>query len=53
MAQIMEYFYGPEKADLRQPTRYPQVIASVMGFAFISFLVTLNYYGKLKPMPLS
>jgi hypothetical protein len=20
MAQIMEYFYGPEKADLRQPT---------------------------------
>ena len=29
-------------------TRYPQVLASVMGFAFISFLVTLNYYGKLK-----
>jgi proton glutamate symport protein len=32
-------------------TRYPQVIASVMGFAFISFLVTLNYYGKLKLRP--
>jgi Na+/H+-dicarboxylate symporter len=29
-------------------TRYPQVVASVMGFAFISFLATLNYYGKLK-----
>lgn len=29
-------------------TRYPQVIASVMGFAFISFLVTLNYYGRLS-----
>jgi Na+/H+-dicarboxylate symporter/ABC-type amino acid transport substrate-binding protein len=32
-------------------TRYPQVIASVMGFAFVSFLVTLNYYGKLKLRP--
>jgi hypothetical protein len=29
-------------------TRYPQVIASVMGFAFVSFLVTLNYYGRLR-----
>ena len=29
-------------------TRYGQVVASVMGFAFISFLVTLNYYGHLK-----
>ncbi len=30
-------------------TRYGQVVASVMGFAFISFLVTLGYYGKLAP----
>lgn len=29
-------------------TRYGQVVASVMGFTFITFLVTLNYYGKLK-----
>lgn len=29
-------------------TRYGQVVASVMGFAFISLLVTSNYYGKLK-----
>ncbi len=29
-------------------TRYGQVVASVMGFAFITFLVTLNYYGKLQ-----
>ncbi|MEM9683148.1 MAG: cation:dicarboxylase symporter family transporter [Pseudomonadota bacterium] len=29
-------------------TRYGQVVASVMGFAFISILVTLNYYGRLK-----
>ncbi|MEH6547178.1 MAG: transporter substrate-binding domain-containing protein, partial [Sneathiella sp.] len=29
-------------------TRYGQVLASVMGFAFITFLVTLRYYGKLK-----
>ena len=28
-------------------TRYGQVLASVMGFAFITFLTTLNYYGKL------
>ncbi|MEH6527591.1 MAG: cation:dicarboxylase symporter family transporter [Sneathiella sp.] len=29
-------------------TRYGQVLASVMGFTFITFLVTLRYYGKLK-----
>ena len=29
-------------------TRYPQVLASVMGFGFVSFLVTLNYYGRLS-----
>ncbi|USG60170.1 cation:dicarboxylase symporter family transporter [Sneathiella marina] len=29
-------------------TRYGQVLVSVMGFAFITFLVTLRYYGKLK-----
>jgi len=28
-------------------TRYGQVAASVMGFAFVTFLVTLSYYGKL------
>ena len=27
-------------------TRYGQVVASVMGFAFITFFVTLIYYGK-------
>ncbi|MCG8546276.1 MAG: cation:dicarboxylase symporter family transporter [Alphaproteobacteria bacterium] len=29
-------------------TRYAQVVVSVMGFAFICILVTLNYYGKLR-----
>lgn len=29
-------------------TRYGQVVASVMGFAFISIIVTLNYYGRLR-----
>ncbi len=29
-------------------TRYGQVVASVMGFAFVTFLVTLSYYGMLK-----
>ncbi|MCR9214839.1 MAG: cation:dicarboxylase symporter family transporter [Proteobacteria bacterium] len=32
-------------------TRYGQVLASVMGFAFITFLVTLRYYGKLEFHP--
>jgi Na+/H+-dicarboxylate symporter/ABC-type amino acid transport substrate-binding protein len=34
--------------ELMTITRYGQVLASVMGFAFITFLVTLRYYGKLK-----
>lgn len=29
-------------------TRYGQVAASVMGFAFVTFLVTMSYYGKLR-----
>lgn len=29
-------------------TRYGQVVVSVMGFAFVTFLVTMNYYGRLK-----
>ena len=32
-------------------TRYGQVLASVMGFAFVTFLVTLRYYGKLQFHP--
>jgi len=28
-------------------TRYGQVVVSVMGFAFVTFLVMMNYYGKL------
>jgi Na+/H+-dicarboxylate symporter/ABC-type amino acid transport substrate-binding protein len=29
-------------------TRYGQVVVSVMGFAFVTYLVTMNYYGRLK-----
>jgi len=29
-------------------TRYGQVVASVMGFAFITLLVTMSYYGRLR-----
>ncbi len=29
-------------------TRYAQVVASVMGFAFVTFLVTMSYYGKIR-----
>ena len=29
-------------------TRYGQVLASVMGFAFVTFLVTMSYYGKVR-----
>ncbi|TMV04197.1 cation:dicarboxylase symporter family transporter [Ruegeria sediminis] len=32
-------------------TRYVQVLASVSGFAFITFLVTFNFYGKLRLRP--
>ncbi|MCB2226283.1 MAG: cation:dicarboxylase symporter family transporter [Desulfarculaceae bacterium] len=30
-------------------TRYGQVALSVMGFAFLTFLMTFNFYGKIKP----
>lgn len=29
-------------------TRYGQVLASVMGFGFVTILATLNYYGRLR-----
>lgn len=29
-------------------TRYGQVALSVMGFAFLTFLMTLGYYGKIR-----
>lgn len=29
-------------------TRYGQVVVSAMGFAFVSFLVTMIYYGKVR-----
>lgn len=32
-------------------TRYGQVALSVMGFAFLTFLMTFSYYGKLKIRP--
>jgi proton glutamate symport protein len=34
--------------ELQTLTRYGQVIVSVMAFAFLSVLVTLAYYGKLR-----
>jgi len=34
--------------ELMTLLRYGQVIASVMGFAFLSFTVVLAYYGKLR-----
>src|SRR5262249_29584309 len=34
--------------ELQTLTRYCQVIVSVMAFAFLSWLVTLAYYGKLQ-----
>ncbi|MEM1153708.1 MAG: cation:dicarboxylase symporter family transporter [Pseudomonadota bacterium] len=37
--------------ELMTVTRYGQVVASVMGFAFICILVTLNFYGKLNFRP--
>jgi proton glutamate symport protein len=33
-------------------TRYGQVIVSVAGFAFLSFAVTLAYYGKIRLRPI-
>jgi len=37
--------------ELQTITRYGQVIASVMALAFLSVLVTLTYYGKLRLRP--
>jgi len=37
--------------ELQTITRYGQVLVSVMAFAFLSVLVTLSYYGKLRPRP--
>ena len=37
--------------ELQTLTRYCQVIASVMAFAFLSMLVTLAYFGKLQAPP--
>jgi Na+/H+-dicarboxylate symporter/ABC-type amino acid transport substrate-binding protein len=34
--------------ELMTILRYGQVVASVMGFAFLSFTVTLAYYGKVR-----
>src|SRR5215813_4559013 len=35
--------------ELQTITRYGQVLVSVTAFAFLSVLVTLSYYGKLRP----
>jgi len=35
--------------ELQTITRYGQVLVSVAAFAFLSVLVTLSYYGKLRP----
>jgi Na+/H+-dicarboxylate symporter len=44
--------FPPEATDLyvgmMTVTRYGQVVVSAMGFAFVTFLVTLSYYGKLE-----
>jgi Na+/H+-dicarboxylate symporter len=37
--------------ELQTVTRYGQVVVSVMAFAFLSVLVTLAYYGKLRLRP--
>jgi len=37
--------------ELQTITRYGQVIVSVMAFAFLSVLVTLAYFGKLRLRP--
>lgn len=39
---------GDLYVELMTITRYGQVIASVSGYAFLSFVVVLAYYGKLK-----
>jgi Na+/H+-dicarboxylate symporter/ABC-type amino acid transport substrate-binding protein len=37
--------------EMQTITRYGQVLVSVMGFAFLSILVTLAYYGRLRVRP--
>ena len=32
-------------------TRYGQVVVSVVGFAFLTILITFSYYGKIKLRP--
>lgn len=53
VAFLAEWLALPEEATglyvgMMTITRYGQVVASVMGFAFITMLVTLNFYGKLR-----
>ena len=53
VAFLTSWLNFPDKATnlyvgMMTITRYGQVVASVMGFAFICILVTLNYYGKLR-----
>lgn len=38
--------------ELMSLTRYGQVLVSVMGFAFLSFTVTLAYYGRVRFRPM-
>jgi len=40
----VEAFY----VETMMVTRYGQVLCSVMGFAFLTILVTMSYYGKLQ-----
>lgn len=56
VAFLTSWLSFPDKATalyvgMMTVTRYGQVVASVMGFAFICILVTLNYYGKLRLRP--
>jgi proton glutamate symport protein len=37
--------------ELMTLTRYPQVLVSTMGLAFITILVPLSYYGAVKVQP--
>jgi Na+/H+-dicarboxylate symporter len=53
VAFLSDWLLLPEAAtglyvSMMTITRYGQVLASVAGFAFITFLTMLNYYGKLR-----
>jgi proton glutamate symport protein len=37
--------------DMMTLTRYPQVLVSTMGLAFVTILVPLSYYGVVKVQP--